>query len=198
MKIIGLTGGIGTGKSTVARMLKKRRIPVICADRIAREALNVGHPCFDRVVSTFGKGILNPTRTINREDLARIVFSSTRARRKLNRIVHPYVIREMKMEIARLKKSGKKRVVLDIPLLYEEKLDRICDKVIVVYAPEKMALRRLLKRKGMSGEDARRRLKTQISIEKKKKWADYVIDNSGSLLATQIQVEKCLSRLDAS
>lgn len=192
MKIIGLTGCIGTGKSTVARMLQKRGIPVICADSLAYEATAPGKPALAQITKSFGKELLNKSGALNRLALAKIVFSSPLARKKLNRIVHPFVIREMKREIAQLKKRGKKLLVLDIPLLYEEKLNRLCNMVIVVYTPEKAALNRLLKRKGIATGDARRRMNAQISIEKKKKWADIVIDNSGSLENTQRQVEDWL------
>lgn len=136
--IIGLTGGIASGKSTVSEMLKKRGIPVIDADLIAREVVEVGKKAYTEIVNAFGKEILNEDLTINRARLGSIVFQNEDKREKLNSIVHPEVRLEMKRRQEQLISEGAKAVVLDIPLLFESNLKHLVDKVIVVYTEEKI------------------------------------------------------------
>lgn len=194
MKIIGLTGGIATGKSTVARMIRRKGIPVICADDLARKAVRRGSPALKKIARIFGPGVITRNGELNRPLLGKIVFENPLRRKKLNQIVHPFVMKEMWKAISKDKK--KKLIVLDVPLLFEEKLDRLCDKTVVVYAPAAIQKKRLKKRSHLSDHEIRNRLKSQMPIEKKKKLADFVIDNSGSLSATRRQIHACLFKLN--
>ncbi|MBI2339491.1 MAG: dephospho-CoA kinase [Deltaproteobacteria bacterium] len=192
MKIIGLTGGIASGKSTVASMIAGEGIPVVCADELARLAVDPGKPAYKKIVRAFGRTILNRDTSINRARLGAVVFTSSAKRKKLERIVHPEVIRELKRSIQKLRRRGKKIVVLDIPLLFEERLDRLCDKAIIVYAPEKEMRQRLRERNALSSGEIESRIASQLPIEEKRKRADIVIDNSGPLSKTRLQVQKLL------
>lgn len=190
--IIGLTGGIASGKSTVSEMLKKRDIPVIDADLIAREVVEVGKKAYTEIVNAFGKEILNEDLTINRARLGSIVFQNEDKRKKLNSIVHPEVRLEMKRRQEQLISEGAKAVVLDIPLLFESNLKHLVDKVIVVYTGEKNQLERLMKRNNFSKEEALSRINAQMPLKEKVKFADAVINNDGTLEETEQQLENIL------
>lgn len=190
--IIGLTGGIASGKSTVSEMLKKRGIPVIDADLIAREVVEVGKKAYTEIVNAFGKEILNEDLTINRARLGSIVFQNEDKREKLNSIVHPEVRLEMKRRQEQLISEGAKAVVLDIPLLFESNLKHLVDKVIVVYTGEKNQLERLMKRNNFSKEEALSRINAQMPLKEKVKFADAVINNDGTLEETEQQLENIL------
>ncbi|MBI4412133.1 MAG: dephospho-CoA kinase [Deltaproteobacteria bacterium] len=193
--IVGLTGGIASGKSTVSAMIRSKGIPVLCADELARHAVDPGKPAWQKIVRAFGRVILNKDKTINRARLGAVVFVSGTKRKKLNTIVHPEVIRELKKSIGNLKRRGEKAVVLDIPLLFEGKLDRLCDKVIVVYAPETEMKKRLQERNALTASEIKSRIASQMPIGEKRKRADIVIDNSGPLSKTRLQVKKLLHQL---
>lgn len=190
--IIGLTGGIASGKSTVSEMLKKRGIPVIDADLIAREVVEVGKKAYTEIVNAFGKEILNEDLTINRARLGSIVFQNEDKREKLNSIVHPEVRLEMKRRQKQLISEGAKAVVLDIPLLFESNLKHLVDKVIVVYTGEKNQLERLMKRNNFSKKEALSRINAQMPLKEKVKFADAVINNDGTLEETEQQLENIL------
>lgn len=190
--IIGLTGGIASGKSTVSEMLKTRGIPVIDADLIAREVVEVGKKAYTEIVNAFGKEILNEDLTINRARLGSIVFQNEDKREKLNSIVHPEVRLEMKRRQKQLISEGAKAVVLDIPLLFESNLKHLVDKVIVVYTGEKNQLERLMKRNNFSKKEALSRINAQMPLKEKVKFADAVINNDGTLEETEQQLENIL------
>jgi dephospho-CoA kinase len=190
--IIGLTGGIASGKSTVSEMLKKRGIPVIDADLIAREVVEVGKKAYTEIVNAFGKEILNEDLTINRARLGSIVFQNEDKREQLNSIVHPEVRLEMKRRQEQLISEGAKAVVLDIPLLFESNLKHLVDKVIVVYTGEKNQLERLMKRNNFSKKEALSRINAQMPLKEKVKFADAVINNDGTLEETEQQLENIL------
>lgn len=194
MKIIGLTGGIASGKSTVSKIIRQMRIPVICADEIAHLAIVPGKPAYKKIVKEFGKEMLHADKTVNRTKLGSLVFSSSSKREILNSIVHPEVIHEMKEEIENLKKKKANFVVLDIPLLFEEKLDKMCDEVILVYTPQEILKKRLALRDHLNPTEVENRLVSQMPIEEKKKKADHIIDNSGNLAKTKEQVEQLFEK----
>ncbi|KIL41688.1 dephospho-CoA kinase [Gordoniibacillus kamchatkensis] len=193
---IGLTGGIACGKSTVATMLEQRGAIVIDADQIAREVVLPGMPALGRIAERFGPAVLAPDGTLDRKRLGAIVFSDEAARRDLEAILHPPIralMRERKehFELA----SPDKLVVLDIPLLYESKLEPMVSRVMVVYCPRKVQLERLVQRDKLTAEQAEARLAAQLPIEDKRRMADIVIDNSGTLEHTQRQVDTFWSSL---
>lgn len=177
---IGLTGSIATGKSTVAKMFKKLNIPVVDADQIAREVVEVGKPTYKKVIEVFGEDILMTNLEIDRKKLGEIVFSNEEARKKLNNIIHPAIRKEMLRQRDKHISHSEKCVVLDIPLLFESKLFHFVDKVLVVYTTEKNQLIRLMERDQSSKEEALQKINAQISIEQKKDAADAIIDNNSS------------------
>jgi dephospho-CoA kinase len=195
--IIGLTGGIATGKSTVTAMLRERGIPVIDADQIAREVVEPGKPAYEAIVEHFGRDILHPDETLDRKRLGEIVFSDESERQKLNAIVHPEVRRVMLEEAKAAEQKGAPIVFMDIPLLFESKLQYMVEKIAVVYAPPEMQLARMMERDELEEEQARKRLRAQFPIEQKKQEADFLIDNSRTREETEQQVEEMLAALRA-
>lgn len=191
--IIGLTGGIACGKSTVSRMLAARGAHIIDADKIAREVVLPGKPALQQIVETFGSQCLHEDGTLNRKYLGSIVFHDEAARKKLEAITHPAIRQEMMRQIAYWEEADPQGLtVADIPLLYESGWDKryAFSDIVVVYAPRSVQLERLMKRDGLSEEEAVARLNAQMPIEQKRKLADVVIDNSGSLEETERQVEQ--------
>lgn len=196
--VIGLTGGIATGKSTVADMMKKEQIPVIDADILAREAVAKEKPAFKKIIEAFGKDILMESGELNRVKLGSIVFADEQKRQLLNQIIHPEVRKEMVNQRDDLIQSGHKLVVLDIPLLFESDLEHFVDYILVVSASEELQLDRLMKRNHLSEEQARNRINAQLPLEEKKKKADAVIDNSGEISETKAQLYRILNKLTAN
>ncbi|WP_081413177.1 dephospho-CoA kinase [Aneurinibacillus terranovensis] len=196
--IIGLTGGIACGKSTVSRMLAEREARIIDADIIAREVVRPGEEAWSLIAEHFGQSILLPNQEIDRARLGKLVFSDEKARLILNGIVHPAVRKRMRELTAHAVAEGIPLIVLDIPLLYESGLEYMVEAVVVVYCTPEQQLKRLMKRNGLSREEALRRIASQIPVEEKKKRASYVIDNSGTLEETERQVNKLIQRLVAS
>lgn len=192
--VIGLTGSIATGKSTISAMFEELDIPVVDADLIAREVVEKGRPAYDQVVAYFGEDILQANGELDRKKLASIVFKDEEKRQKLNSIVHPAIRKEMIKQREAHKADKVPCVVLDIPLLYESKLMDYVDKVIVSYVTEEIQLERLLKRDASSKEEAESRINSQISIEKKKKLADAIIDNRGTREESRQQLNALLKK----
>ncbi|GEB30652.1 dephospho-CoA kinase [Brevibacillus sp. 1238] len=195
--ILGLTGGIATGKSTVTGMLRERGIPVIDADQIAREVVEPGKPAYEAIVRHFGRDILLEDGQIDRKGLGEIVFSDESERQKLNAIVHPEVRRVMREEAEAAEANGADIVFMDIPLLFESKLQHMVEKIVVVYAPGDMQLARMMERDELEEEQAQKRLRAQFPIDQKKLEADFLIDNSFSREETERQVEALLAEIRA-
>ena len=193
--ILGLTGGIATGKSTVTGMLRERGIPVIDADQIAREVVEPGKPAYDAIVGHFGRDILLEDGQIDRKKLGEIVFSDESERQKLNAIVHPEVRRVMREEAETAEKNGVSIVFMDIPLLFESKLQYMVEKIVVVYAPAAMQLARMMERDELEEEQAQKRLRAQFPIDQKREEADFLIDNSRTREETERQVENMLAEI---
>ncbi|MDQ7819687.1 MAG: dephospho-CoA kinase [Armatimonadota bacterium] len=192
MKVIGLTGGIATGVTTVARMFAERGAVVIEADRIAREVVEPGTEAYRKIVEAFGPGILQPDGRLDRRALARLVFADEAARRRLNAITHPEIRRRIREEIARVRQASPDAVVIiDIPLLLDTTGPEAFDLegVIVVTAPREEQIRRLVARDGLTPEEAERRVAAQRPVAEKEAEADWVIDNGGSLEDTRRQVD---------
>ena len=195
MVIVGLTGSVGTGKSTVTKFFRELGAYIIDWDELARKVTSPHSKAWKEIVEYFGKGILNEDLTINRQKLAEIVFSDKENVAKINQIVHPEVFKEdarITDEIKSLDPDA--LIVKDVPLLFELTRPIYVDKIIVVSASEQTQLRRL-EEKGMSRKDARSRIKSQLPLEKKIKSADFVINNDGPLEEAKRQVEKIYSLL---
>jgi dephospho-CoA kinase len=178
-------------------MLRERGIPVIDADAIAREVVEPGMPAFKSIVRHFGQGILKEDGRLDRKKLGEIVFSDESERHVLNTIVHPEVRRVMRQQAERAEKAGEPVVFMDIPLLYESKLQHMVEKIVVVYVPATTQLERLIERDELDQEQAMKRLQAQLPIEQKKAWADYVIDNQGTREETARQVDELLVKIKA-
>lgn len=195
-KVIGITGSIATGKSTVSNIIKDLGFTVIDADIAARKVVEPGEAAYEKIVNEFGKQILLENGEINRKKLGEIVFNDEKKRLLLNAIVHPAVRKWMNDQKEEAFKRGEQVVFLDIPLLYESKLTNMVDEVIVVYVDEQTQLDRLMKRNDLTIEEAKARMNAQISIEEKKQMTDYVIDNRGSLKETKHQLKQILKKLN--
>ena len=178
MKRIGLTGGIGSGKSTVASLLLEHGAIVIDADAIARELVEPGQPALAALVAEFGPGILTPVGTLSRGELARLAFSDPEATKRLNSIMHPLIGAESARLIQAAPESAV--VVYDMPLLVETNQRDLVDLVVVVDVPEQVQIERAVSLRGLEQEDVERRMRAQVSRDERLAIADYVIDNSGS------------------
>ncbi|MBC7075202.1 MAG: dephospho-CoA kinase [Syntrophomonadaceae bacterium] len=179
MQVIGLTGGIASGKSTILETLKKMGAVVISADEVAHAATQPGKPAWEDIVRFFGTGILNDDKTINRKKLGEIVFNNRQYLQKLNEITHPRVKEMFKNSLKEIKeKNPDAVVVLEIPLLYEAGLEKICDEVWVVWVNRENQIRRLMAREGIDREEAVKRIEAQLPLDEKARRADFVIDNN--------------------
>ena len=185
MKIAGLTGGIGSGKSTVDRMLEARGARVVDADQVAREVVMPDLPAWREIVAAFGPSILNPDRTLNREALAAVVFGQPDQLALLNRITHPRIGDEVAARLRRWRDEGVPLAVIDAALLLESPATSWVRPVIVVTAEEEVRARRVVERDRCAPADARRRISAQWSDAERIKSADFVIDNSGGLDALE-------------
>ncbi len=190
MLLIGLTGGIGSGKSTVAAALAARGAAVIDADRIAREVVEPGGPAYAALVNRFGSGVLQADGRLDRPALAGVVFADRQALSDLNAITHPVIAAVIAERVAALS-GGDRIVVIDIPLLDVLSKERhSLAAVVVVDTPERVAVERLVRHRGFSGTDAWARVKAQISREERRSMADLVIDNAGDRADLEQQVDR--------
>ena len=194
MRIIGLTGGIASGKSSVARILESLGVVVIDADQLAREAVSPGEEAYRSIVAGFGDGILNPDRTINRQALGKIVFADPAARRRLERITHPAIARLAEERLTALRNAGAPVVVYMAPLLIEAGVASRVDEIWVVYADRETQVARLMLRDGLGREEALQRLAAQMPMEEKRTLGRIVIDNSGTPEETERQVKDLWER----
>ncbi|MUV39351.1 Dephospho-CoA kinase [Lentibacillus sp. JNUCC-1] len=190
--VIGLTGSIASGKSTVSLMFDDFDIPVVDADKLARVVVRPGEKGYTEIVKTFGEDILRTDKTIDRKKLGEIVFADEGKRNKLNAIVHPAVREEMLKSRDALIETGAAAVVLDIPLLFESKLTHFVDRTIVVAVDPATQLKRLMERDGFTEEHARQRINSQMPITEKAKQADAVVDNNGTKSETYKQLQEIL------
>ncbi|WP_067730540.1 dephospho-CoA kinase [Oceanobacillus damuensis] len=191
---IGLTGSIASGKSTVSLMFDDFDIPVVDADKIAREVVEPGENAYEQVVENFGKTILREDGTLDRPALGAIIFDDAAKRKLLNSIVHPAVREKMLYQRDAYLEGGAQCVVLDIPLLFESKLTDFVDRTVVVYVDEAVQLKRLMERNHYSEKEALQRIRSQMSLKKKVKLADAVINNNGTKQETYTQLERLLNK----
>jgi dephospho-CoA kinase len=196
MDLIGLSGGIGSGKSTVSGFLRDLGAHIIDADEAARAVVEPGTPGFDAVVAEFGPDLVWDGR-LDRARLAEIVFHDKQALERLNAIVHPRVREWIAERLAEAEAAGEEIAIQDIPLLFENGYEPIFKATILVYAPEPLQVERLVAR-GMAEADARARIANQLPIEEKRARATYVIDNSGTREKTRAQTEKVWTEITAS
>ncbi|XP_009627701.1 dephospho-CoA kinase isoform X1 [Nicotiana tabacum] len=195
MRIVGLTGGIASGKSTVSNLFKAHGIPVVDADIVARNVLKKGTGGWKKVVSAFGEDILLDNGEVDRAKLGQIVFSDPGKRQLLNRLLAPFISRGILMEVLKLWMKGYSIIVLDVPLLFEAKMDKWTKPIVVVWVDPETQLQRLMTRDGSMEEEAKSRINAQISLDLKRSKADIVIDNTGTLEALHEEFQKVLIQI---
>jgi dephospho-CoA kinase len=188
MRVVGLTGGIACGKSTVSEMLRRLGVPIVDADEIAREVVEPGSPVLAAVATEFGPGVLLPDGTLDRVGLGKRVFADAHARARLNAIVHPAVRERSAARLAAEARKGAPIAVYDAALILENGLGGAMDALIVVAVPEDVQVERLVRRDGIDHEAALARIRAQMPLAEKVAAADWVIDNSGTLTETEARV----------
>lgn len=200
--IVGLTGGIGSGKSTVAKRFAALGATVIDADAIVHELQAAGQPLLEKITDAFGAGILATDGSLDREALGAIVFRDPEQRQRLNRIVHPAVGAEFARRLKAARESGVPLIVLDIPLLFEARKSGTggasamdFDAIVLVWVPRETQIERQLAREDYDRAEAERRIAAQLPLDKKRALADHVIDNSGTVEETERQVRELYVRL---
>jgi dephospho-CoA kinase len=191
--IIGLTGSIASGKSTVSSMLTNRGFPIVDADLVARKVVEKGEPTLQMIVESFGEEVLLPNGTLDRAKLGTIIFNDPSKRKMLNDIMHPAIRAEMLRQRDEWLSNGANTVIMDIPLLFESRLQHYVEKILVVSVTEEVQLKRLMQRNQLSEEEALSRIRSQLPISEKEKGADAVIYNNGSIEETEQQLEKILA-----
>ncbi|XP_045023940.1 dephospho-CoA kinase-like [Daphnia magna] len=199
MFLVGITGGIASGKSTAANIFKHNQIPVIDADVFARLIVQPGQQAWKEIYDAFGNEVFFEDGQLNREALGKIIFSDINRRKVLNKITHPKIQRLMFWDVLKYFKNGHKFVALDIPLLFETgTLLPFLHKIITVSCDEKIQMERLMKRNGYNEEEAKQRIVSQMPLSEKCYRSHFVIDNSATTDETRKQVEKIVSHLQAS
>jgi dephospho-CoA kinase len=196
MLVVGLTGNIGSGKSTVARLLGVRGIPVIDADLLAREATAPGSPALAAIVARWGPGVRAPDGSLDRAALRHIVFASAAERTALDAIVHPAVEARRSALLAEARARGDRVQVCDIPLLFEAGLADRMDTILLVDAPRDVRLERIVRDRGLTRDDAIAMIDAQLPAEKKRARSDYVIENDGTLDVLRIRVDEAWRALE--
>ncbi|HYD39321.1 MAG TPA: dephospho-CoA kinase [Anaeromyxobacter sp.] len=195
MRLVGLTGGIASGKSTFAALLRDRGAPVVDADALAREAVRPGSPALARIAEAFGPQALLPGGGLDRRWVGARVFADPEARRTLEAITHPAVRALMEAEVRRLADEGHELGFYDVPLLYEVGLDRAVDAVVVVWTPRAVQLARLVERDGLTPFEAEARVAAQLPIDEKAARADFVVENTGAPGALAPKADRLLADL---
>lgn len=191
-KVLGLTGGIATGKSTVSRVFEEYHIPIISADEVARQVVEPGSVALNEIQAQFGQVYVNDDGTLNRQLLGTLVFGNSQKLDLLNQIMQPKIRAEIQRQVATLKQSKPKLIVLEIPLLFEQHGNQLVDITMVVKVARQVQLDRLMARNQLSQHEALNRIHSQMSLAEKIKRADVVIDNAGTVEQTREQVVKWL------
>ena len=196
VRVIGLTGGIASGKTTISNILKELGAIIIDADKIARKVVEKSSPALKDIEENFGRDVLFKNGKLDRKKLGNIVFNDTGSLKKLNEIIHPYIVEKIIDEINHYKKTYNNRVIiLDAALLIELNLMDLVEEVWLIVVPEEMQLGRLVERDNISANQAQKRIDAQIPLEDKKKYADLIIDNSKDLTYLQAQIEENWKRI---
>jgi len=198
VKLVGLTGGIASGKSTVAKILGRLGAAIVDADVLSREVVAPGHDGWNEIVATFGREVLQPDQTLDRQKLRTIIFNNPEARKKLEAIIHPRVRALAEQRIREHGDAGFVVVVYEVPLLFEGKLHEWLRPVILVACDVNIQRQRLQRRDGLDAAAAQKHIDAQMSLEEKRRLADYVIENDGSLADLESQVRAVLAKIQAT
>lgn len=193
--VVGLTGGIGSGKSTVSNMLIERNIPVIDADKISREVLIIYPEVLWSIKKEFGEEVFDENDNLNRKKLGSIIFSNEIFRKKLENIIIPYIKKEIFDKIEKYVEYGEKLCIVDAPTLIENNLHKYMDEVIVIVVNEEIQIKRVMARDSLSKKDALNRINSQMSLKEKLKYATYTIDNSDTISHTEEQLDNIIFNL---
>ena len=192
MKIVGLTGGISSGKSTVSSYLKQLKIPVIDADEVARKVVEPNSQGAIEIKKAFGSDVFEEDGSLNRQKLGALIFSNAENRQKLDDLLQPLIKIMILDEIEEYRQKGETMIVLDLPLLFEKHYEKLCEEIIVVYVPRELQLERLMRRNQYTKQEALSRIDSQLSIEEKRKRATVLLDNQGTIQQLYQQVEQWL------
>lgn len=192
--IIGLTGSIASGKSTVSKMLEEKGYPIIDADRVARQVVEPGSETLKKIGDLFGDEVIKPDGTMDREKVGALIFSDPARRKQLNDIIHPAIRGEMLRQRSDYLAQGYRTIIMDIPLLFESKLQHFVDKILVVSVTEENQLARLMERNGLNDKDAKARISSQLPMSVKEEGADAVIYNNGTVGETARQLERIMEQ----
>ncbi|MEK5185906.1 dephospho-CoA kinase [Solibacillus sp. FSL W7-1324] len=190
--IIGLTGSIASGKSTVAKMIESYGLPIVDADVVARQVVEPGTPTLKKIAEAFGPEVIAQDGSMDRVKVGSMIFHNEEMRKTLNSIIHPAIREEMLRQRDEFIYFGEKNIFMDIPLLFESKLEHFVEKIIVVSVKKEVQLQRLMERNGFSEEEANARIATQIPVKEKEQLADAVIHNNGTLEDTAVQLQNIL------
>lgn len=191
--ILGLTGGIGTGKSTVANMLKEKGIPVVDTDLISREVIEYPE-IIEKIKLEISNEVFDFNNKLDRKKMSEIVFENQEKLKKLNKIMHPEILKKMWDEVEKLKKNHK-IIVLDIPLLFEINMEKEVDKILLIYASKEIQLKRIMERDGRTREEAVKIISSQMPLYKKREKSDYIIQNNDSLEKLEKNLDKIVQKL---
>jgi dephospho-CoA kinase len=187
--VLGLTGSIATGKSSIVQIFKKHKIPVIEGDALTHSVQEKGADGFKAIIAEFGSEFLTDDGSLDRKKLGKTVFANQSQLQRLERVLDPIIRLKIQKELENFKKSQVPLVVVELPLLFEKNYEKMMDQIMVSYLPYELELERLMMRDNLKEEEAKRRIKLQETIELKRLCADVVIDNSGSFAETKKQVE---------
>jgi dephospho-CoA kinase len=198
VKLVGLTGGIASGKSTVAKILGRLGAAIVDADMLSREVVAPGHDGWNEIVATFGREVLQADQTLDRQKLRTIIFNNPDARKKLEAIIHPRVRALAEQRIREHGEAGFVVVVYEVPLLFEGNLQQWLRPVILVACDINVQRQRLQARDGLDAAAAQKHIDTQMSLEEKRRLADYVIENDGSLADLESKVRAVLAKIQAT
>ncbi|MEK4025122.1 dephospho-CoA kinase [Sporosarcina sp. FSL W7-1283] len=196
--IIGLTGSIASGKSTVANMLREKGYPIVDADVIARQVVEPGSPLLNEIQHAFGSDVIQKDGSLNREQLGALIFHDENKRVQLNELMHPAIRGEMVSQKEQYLQQGYQTVIMDIPLLFESKLHSYVEKILVVSVTKELQKQRLIARNELSEQEADARIASQLDMDIKESSADAVIHNNGTIEETEKQLEKILADWQAT
>lgn len=195
--VLGLTGGIATGKSTADSFFKKKKIPVVDADKIAHHIYDPVKPAYNAILTKFGQKLLDSEKRIDRKKLGQLVFADSVKLQQLNAIVQPFIYQEIDQQLNFYRKQSAEIVVLDAPVLYETNGQGRCDKVLVINLPYPMQLKRLMARNGLNEAAAKARIESQMPLAEKVARADYVVDNTGTIESLEDKLQQVLLQIKA-
>jgi len=195
VELVGLTGGIASGKTTVAKIMKRLGAAIVDADALSREVVEPGRDAWKAIVDTFGAEVLRPDQTLDRQKLRAVIFNNSTARKKLESIIHPRVRALAEERINQQAAAGYELVVYEVPLLFEGNLHAWLRPVVLVACDADVQRQRLQQRDRLTPEEAQKHIDAQMSLEEKRRLADYVIENDGDLESLERQVEAVLNRI---